>query len=189
MLGEKIRTFRKNKNITIQEMADKTGLSIGYISQIERNLVDPSLSSLRKVSQCLDIPTYLLMEIEKNEDNLTTRSDDVVIMKQPKSTIEYHCLTPMPDENFVPKSLVIRFKLDPYSKDGDTALVHESEEIIMVEEGNLTVYVGDEVIELQEGDTTVIKGNIPHTVENKYGTTAVCMSIFTPALWKFPFKK
>ena len=61
MLGEKIRFFRKNKNITLQELSDNTGLSIGYISQIERNLVDPSLSSLRKISQYLDIPTYLLI--------------------------------------------------------------------------------------------------------------------------------
>lgn len=189
MLGEKIRHFRKNKNITLQEMSDKTGLSIGYISQIERNLADPSLSSLRKFSHVLDIPTYLLMDVEKNNDNLTIKKDDVVIMKQPKSTVEYHCLTPLPDEDFIPKSLMIRFKLNPNSKDGETPLVHESEEIMMVEKGNITVYVDDEVIELNEGDTTIIKGNVPHLIENKDDTIAIGVSIFTPALWKFPFKK
>ena len=189
MLGEKIRNFRKNKNITIQEMSDTTGLSIGYISQIERNLVDPSLSSLRKIAGSLDIPTYLLMEVEKGDDDLTIRKDNVLIMRQPKSTIEYHCLTPMPDENFIPKSLVIRFKLNPSSKDGDIHVVHESEEIIMVEKGSILVHAGDEIIELNEGDSTIIKGNIPHTIENKNNTVAVAMSIFTPALWRFPYKK
>lgn len=151
MLGEKIRYFRKNKNITLQEMSDETGLSIGYISQIERNMADPSLSSLRKISTVLDIPIYLLMDVEKNNDNLTRKKDDVVIIKQPKSTVEYHCLTPLPDEDFIPKSLIIRFKLNPNSKDTEVPLVHESEEIIMIEKGNITVYVGDEVIGVKRG--------------------------------------
>lgn len=102
MLGERIRNFRKNKSITLQQLSDETGLSIGYISQIERNLVDPSLSSLRKISKSLDIPTYLLMETEKHSDDLTTKSGDVIMMKQPNSTVEYHLLTPMPNETFIP---------------------------------------------------------------------------------------
>ena len=74
MLGDRIRNLRKNKNITIQEMSDKTGLSIGYISQVERNLVDPSLSSLRKISSTLGVPIYLLMDFDSNnEDELTVK--------------------------------------------------------------------------------------------------------------------
>ncbi len=61
MLGEQVRKIRKKRGITLKELAEKTGLSIGYISQIERNLTDPSLSTLRKLSAALDIPTYLFM--------------------------------------------------------------------------------------------------------------------------------
>ena len=49
MLGEHVRNIRKKRGITLKELAEKTGLSIGYISQIERNLTDPSLSTLRKL--------------------------------------------------------------------------------------------------------------------------------------------
>ena len=55
MLGEQVRNIRKKRGITLKELAEKTGLSIGYISQIERNLTDPSLSTLRKLSAALDI--------------------------------------------------------------------------------------------------------------------------------------
>ena len=41
MLGEHVRNIRKNRGITLKELAEKTGLSIGYISQIERNLTRP----------------------------------------------------------------------------------------------------------------------------------------------------
>ena len=61
MLGEHVRNIRKKRGITLKELAEKTGLSIGYISQIERDLTDPSLSTLRKLSAALDIPTYLFM--------------------------------------------------------------------------------------------------------------------------------
>ena len=42
MLGEHVRNMRKKRGITLKELAEKTGLSIGYISQIERDLTDPS---------------------------------------------------------------------------------------------------------------------------------------------------
>ena len=189
MLGERIRNFRKNKSITLQQLSDETGLSIGYISQIERNLVDPSLSSLRKISKSLDIPTYLLMETEKHSDDLTTKSGDVIMMKQPNSTVEYHLLTPMPNETFIPKSLAIKFFLDPKSCDGDFPVIHESEEIVMLEKGEVIIHLPDEDIKLSVGDTTIIKSNIPHIIENLTDDIAIGLSIFTPAIWKFPLSK
>ena len=53
MVGEKIRKLRKEKKLTLKDIAEATGLSIGYISQLERGAVEPSLSSLRKVSEFL----------------------------------------------------------------------------------------------------------------------------------------
>lgn len=50
MLGDQIRSIRKRQEITLKELAEKTGLSIGYISQIERNLTDPSLSTRGKLA-------------------------------------------------------------------------------------------------------------------------------------------
>ena len=44
----KIRNYRKERNLTIKELAAMTGKSISYISQVERGELDPSLSSLRK---------------------------------------------------------------------------------------------------------------------------------------------
>ena len=78
MLGEHVRNIRKKRGITLKELAEKTGLSIGYISQIERNLTDPSLSTLRKLSAALDIPTYLFMGGEQQHwpDNPSGGYDD-----------------------------------------------------------------------------------------------------------------
>ena len=130
MLGEHVRNIRKKRGITLKELAEKTGLSIGYISQIERDLTDPSLSTLRKLSAALDIPTYLFMGGESST-SLTTRQADMLILSQPNSNVRYHLLTPMPNGNFVPQSLVIRFELEPHCKDGDLPVIHPSEEILL----------------------------------------------------------
>ena len=126
MLGEHVRNIRKKRGITLKELAEKTGLSIGYISQIERDLTDPSLSTLRKLSAALDIPTYLFMGGESST-GLTTRQADMLILSQPNSNVRYHLLTPMPNGNFVPQSLVIRFELEPHCKDGDLPVIHPPE--------------------------------------------------------------
>lgn len=185
MLGEQIRSIRKKRSITLKELAEKTGLSIGYISQIERNLTDPSLSTLRKLSAALDVPTYLFMGGGEGATGLTTRSSDVVTLSQPHSSIRYHLLTPMPSGVFVPQSLVIRFELEPHSRDGDLPVIHPSEEIILLEQGQLDVLVQTETVRLNVGDTTVVQANLPHIVSNPGDIPAVGLAVFTPAVW-FP---
>ena len=66
MLGTNIREYRKNKKLTIKELSERTGLSIGYISQVEREEAEPSLSSLRKIAREFDVPVYVLMDDHKN---------------------------------------------------------------------------------------------------------------------------
>lgn len=187
MLGEQVRKIRKFRNTTLKELAEQTGLSIGYISQIERNLTDPSLSTLRKISAALDVPTYLFMGGEINT-GLTTRTSDIITLSQPNTNIRYHLLTPMPSATFSPQSLVIRFELDGNAADGEIPVIHPSEEIILVESGMLDVFISGETIHLQTGDSTVILANAPHIVTNPCEEMAVGLSIFTPAIW-FPNTK
>ena len=62
MADNKIRKYRKKLNLTIKDLAERTGLSIGYISQLERDEAEPSLSSLRKIAKEFDVPIYVLIE-------------------------------------------------------------------------------------------------------------------------------
>ena len=55
-LGETIRRIRKVKKLTIAELAKRAGVSESYISQLERDLVDPSVSLLRRLAFSLDVP-------------------------------------------------------------------------------------------------------------------------------------
>ena len=71
----KIREYRKQRKLTIKELAAMTGMSISYISQVERGEIDPSLSSLRKIASVFQLPLYMLLDDEEIMGNLTLRKD------------------------------------------------------------------------------------------------------------------
>lgn len=184
MLGDQIRSIRKRQEITLKKLAEKTGLSIGYISQIERNLTDPSLSTLRKISGALGVPTYLFLGDEPH-GSLTLRKEEMIQLSQPNSNVRYQIMSPMPTGEFEPQSLVARFELAPRSVDGELPVIHPSEEIVLLERGAVDVIIDGKPVHLEAGDTTLIRSNLPHILSNPTDEVAMGYSILTPAVW-FP---
>lgn len=184
MLGDQIRSIRKSQEITLKELAEKTSLSIGYISQIERNLTDPSLSTLRKISGALGVPTYLFLGDEPH-GSLTLRKEEMIQLSQPNSNVRYQIMSPMPTGEFVPQSLVARFELAPRSVDGELPVIHPSEEIVLLERGAVDVIIDGKPVHLEAGDTTLIRSNLPHILSNPTDEVVMGYSILTPAVW-FP---
>ena len=184
MLGDQIRSIRKRQEITLKELAEKAGLSIGYISQIERNLTDPSLSTLRKISGALGVPTYLFLGDEPH-GSLTLRKEEMIQLSQPNSNVRYQIMSPIPTGEFEPQSLVARFELAPRSVDGELPVIHPSEEIVLLERGTVDVIIDGTPVHLEAGDTTLIRSNLPHILSNPTDEVVMGYSILTPAVW-FP---
>lgn len=184
MLGDQIRSIRKRQEITLKELAEKTSLSIGYISQIERNLTDPSLSTLRKISGVLGVPTYLFLGDEPH-GSLTLHKEEMIQLSQPNSNVRYQIMSPMPTGEFVPQTLVARFELSPRSVDGELPVIHPSEEIVLVERGAVDVIIDGKPVHLEAGDTTLIRSSLPHILSNPTDEVVMGYSILTPAVW-FP---
>lgn len=183
MADNKIRRYRKKLKLTIKELAERTGLSIGYISQLERDEAEPSLSSLRKIAKELDVPLYVLIQEEKENGSLTIRREERMSVKTKKSVIEYEFLTPLPSQNFMPKVLMLKAVLQPHSRDSEIPVVHHSEETLFVLSGTLTVLIGDETVVLREGDTTIIEEDLPHTCVNDTDTEVEVLSVISPPVW------
>jgi transcriptional regulator with XRE-family HTH domain len=60
-LGEKVRIIRNEKNMSLQDLADKVGISLSYLSEIERGTVYPALNTLKRVADGLGVPATSLM--------------------------------------------------------------------------------------------------------------------------------
>ena len=98
MYGNRIREARKKKGMTLKQVADATGYTIGHISQIERNLKSPSLSALRKIAACLECSeVWLIMGGSDNaplaqadgeggsRESFLIRKENRIPMKTPSS--------------------------------------------------------------------------------------------------------
>ncbi|MGJ0848570.1 helix-turn-helix domain-containing protein [Tissierella praeacuta] len=183
MLGDNIRNTRKASNKTLNDMAEITGLSIGYISQLERNLIEPSLSSLRKIAKALDVPVYLFMEDNFNDIDVITKKDERLIMRFPNSPVVYEIISPMPTDTFEPSMLGLFFEVEPNKADTEDFITHFSEELIIVLEGEANIILGNEEINIKSGDTLFVKKNIPHKIINKKDTPLRGISIVSPPIY------
>ena len=98
----KIREYRKQRKLTIKELAAMTGMSISYISQVERGEIDPSLFSLRKIASVFQLPLYMLLDDEEIMGNLTLRKDQQLVRVSEDGSITYRFLTPIPSPDTLP---------------------------------------------------------------------------------------
>lgn len=98
----KIREYRKQKNMTLRELASLCGMSISYISQIERGEIDPSLSSLRKIAAVFQLPLYMLLDDVEIIGNLTLRKNQQIIRYSKDRSVTYRFLTPLPSPEYDP---------------------------------------------------------------------------------------
>lgn len=57
-LGKKIQDFRNMRSMSLRELAKRAGTTASMLSQIERNLVNPSISTLKSIAQALEVPMF-----------------------------------------------------------------------------------------------------------------------------------
>src|SRR5690606_3223423 len=139
----------------------RTGMSASYISQVERCLVTPSFSSLKKIAQALDLPAWRLMF----QDGPAQTARSAVVWRGerkrlffPNSEIEYELLTP----DLRRRSSVLLLKAPPGSSSGEEPFRHEGEDCVFVLRGILDVIVYDVVHRLGPGDAITFDSQEPH---------------------------
>lgn len=78
-IGLAMKQCRDAKNLTLQEMAEKSGLTKSYLSRIENSQRDPTISALEKISLALDIPLniFILLSEDEDEDEKDNRFNDI----------------------------------------------------------------------------------------------------------------
>jgi len=178
MLGERIRKIRMEKSISLRDLAQKTQLTPSFLSQVERDLVEPSITSLRKIAEAMETPIFRFLMDEQQPSPLV-RKKERKILKMPKSHLTYELLSPDLD-----KSMEMWIgKLESGAVSCDPALTHPGEECILVLQGVMEVTLGEESYILNEGDSIYYYGTVPHQLINKGKEELVFVSAITPAMF------
>lgn len=176
-IGSKIRCLRKEQNMSIADLAKKTNLSSGIISQIERNIVAPSIVTFWKISNGLGVSVGSFFD-ENESSNFSP-----VVKKNMRKSISvsnsnafYELLSP--DLNRKIEFMYITIKEGEESS-GDL-VVHEGEECGLVIKGRLLVKTAENEYILEEGDSIYFNSTIPHRYINIGNDTCESVWAMTP---------
>ena len=168
-LGRKLRACRKETGLTMQAVADATGLSVGFISQLERDLTVPSLSSLRAIAQVLRRPiSFFLAQPESPLD--TTRSDERPVYGFGEGALAYERLSAR-----FPGSTLCSLLIHEPPGHRSEPVSHEGEELFFVLHGALTVEIEGVQTQLRQGDSIHFESHRVHAVWNQRKTPAMLL--------------
>lgn len=178
MPGSKMRQVRKNQGLTLSELAELTGLTSSLLSQVERGLADPSLSSLRKIAHALDVPlAYFFTEDEKSEEIMHESDRSLLVSK--KRGVSYEFLSSN-------KSNVLEFSLLHINAGGYSGSdhdIHLGEEVLYVLQGCLTLNINEKEYQLYAGDSIHFESDSPHSWTNNSEEKVIAFSVVTPSKW------
>ncbi len=175
-LGASIRRARMRRHLTLQQVADLSGLSLSFISQVERDLVSPSVTSLQKISRALGIQIGGFFE-SAPKNGRVIRAHERPRLIYPNRVEEEYLLTPADSRHLQ----VLFYRLKPGASSGESAYSHDSdEECGIVLKGQLEVSVAGETYTLQAGDAITFDSHAPHTWLNPGPDDCEALWVITP---------
>jgi transcriptional regulator with XRE-family HTH domain len=181
VVGWRIRSLRQQKRMSLQQVSAATGLSVGLMSQIERDISSPSVRALRLISDALGVEPIAFFE-RQGKDAAPQRAD-VVLRHDAQPVIHFsdgitkHALT-HPGQPL--EMLLVTMARGASS--GTAHYTHPGEEAGYVIRGRLKLWVEDDVFLLEPGDSFHFKSTRPHRFENPaQGESQVLWSIAAPA--------
>ncbi|HWI55327.1 MAG TPA: XRE family transcriptional regulator [Desulfobacteria bacterium] len=173
-IGIKVKAYRQELNLTIPQLADMTGLSRGFISQVENDKVSLSLDSLQKIATALKVPVKNFLADQPFPPELIEKNARPRIKLRDEPEIE------ILSAPFGRQLQVFMVELPPGYQAGNCAHTHEGEEWITVLNGKVKVTQGDFAAILEAGDSIHWDGSYPHLCQNPGDTPAKIIVALTP---------
>lgn len=182
--GRRMREIRKNKDISIVELAKTIGVSKSLISQVERGEILPSLSTLEKVANALEIDITEFFKIEGprclSEGEIVVRKNNRKVITIPNSSMVYYLLTPNLHQNL--EFLIIEIPPHGEKQNEIETFKHDGEEYFLVLEGELQLDIGTESYSLEQGDSGCFDSSHGHIWRNVKDQKGVFLIAATAAL-------
>lgn len=197
MYGRRIREMRKRRGLTLKEVAEATGYTIGHISQIERDLKSPSLVALRKIAACLNCSeVWLIMddselsaksseEGKKSKESYLMRKENRIPMKIPEIDVSYSIFTPskLPNAQEAQMTgLIVRLKSNTWVTEKMISHGNYDESLLLLK-GELELRIDNSTYMIYEGDSFYIPKNCLHNYLNTSNEEATIIVYFSQLVY------
>lgn len=166
-IGKEVRDFRKSQRITVKELSDQTGLSIGMLSKIENGITSPSLTTLQLLASALSIPvTALFRRFEEQHEAVHTKAGKGVdiVREGTRAGHQYQLLGHLGTNTSGVFSEPYLITLTSESDEFPT-FQHDGLEFIYVLEGEVRYRHAQKHYHLKPGDTLFFDADAPHGPE------------------------
>ena len=186
IVGEKIKSIRETKQISVSELAERTGLAEEQINRIENNVDIPSLAPLIKIARALGVRlgTFLDDQDEvgavvcrKEELNNSTISFSNNAMNA-RTHMQYHSLSNSKADRHMEPFII---DIENTEETNYELSSHEGEEFIFVMEGSIEIAYGKKTHVIEAGDSIYYDSIVPHHVHGYQGQAAKILAVvYTP---------
>jgi transcriptional regulator with XRE-family HTH domain len=164
--GKRLRKLRLSRNLVLDELVAKTGLSRPYLSQIETGKASPSLQTVHKLAAALSVPvTYFFADDGLSAHVIRKKERPVITFGPPDSvTGQPMRLTMLSAPNRKVEMVILEIPKGYNSTKQDQG--HEGEEVFLMLAGRIRAEQGEHSFEAAEGDSFHWDGTIPHAIHN-----------------------
>lgn len=174
-IGKKIRELRMRKGLTQEELANRSELSKGFISQLENDVTSPSIATLVDVLTCLgtDLKTFFG---EEQDNQVVFCEEDYFVKTAEAQGNEIAWIVPNAQKN---RMEPIRLTLQSGACT-EIDSPHEGEEFGYVLSGRILLHLGDECHKVKKGESFYYPASCNHYLENPGKTPAIILWVSSP---------
>lgn len=182
-IGSKIKGIRESKNITIEEISERSGLSVEQINSIENDQNLPSLGPLIKIARALGVrlgtflddsdalgPIVCRAEDREKDSSISFSNDATDARKH----MEYHPLAQQKAGRHMEPFVI---DINPEDNPEFQLSAHEGEEFIYVMQGEIEIVYGKDTYKLKEGDSIFYDSIVNHHVHGAPGKAAKILAV------------
>ena len=180
MIGAHIRSLRLAKKLTLKQLSDESGLSVGFLSQLERGMSSSAIDTLSSLARILgaDISSFFSVVHGPSPEPVTHGFDLRATPVSPQ-IIQYVLSNDPAGYALLPR-LFLLMPQEALEEEQIEMYAHEGEEFSYVLEGIVTVYMDGSRHTLYPGDSIQIRSNLPHNWVNLTNKTAKLLSVNIP---------
>ena len=173
-VSNKIRKIRRENNITLKELSERTDLSVSFLSQFERGVSSITLVSLKKIAEALNITMRELFDDGPEPDGrfVHRESDGTGIMGLEKKYAGYERLSGRFEGRKL-ESLLLR--MEPLRSDFEPC-THEGEEFGYILSGSVSIHLGSRTYKAKKGESFYFTPDKKHFLTSKNGAVVLWVS-------------
>lgn len=180
-IGRSVRSFRRQKAMTVADLSKQTGLSIGMLSKIENGITSPSLSTMQSLAHALSVPiTAFFRRFEENREVMHVKAGHAV-EKDRAGTRAGHQYNLLGHIGANASGVIVEPYMITLSESSDVfpTFQHDGIELLYMLEGEVEYRHGEQTFLMEPGDSLFFDADAPHGPEKLHKLPARFLSVIS----------